>query len=338
MSSFAIIPWTDGFLNDRLFERHKSRYIDGLIAPYVEFKDCFEKRGHIVHTIDKYHDYSEIDYFLFFTLDWDIYKEALKYGKDAGLVYCTAEPPSVHRRNSKPGYRVLKHIFPYILTWNDSWIDNKSIFKRNMPYWFEDQREGNLLFEEKKLLTSISGNKKSSYKGELYSERAKAIDFFEKNHPSEFDFYGTGWDGGIHPCYKGVADDKSQIYHKYRFCICYENIEGLNGYVTEKLLDCLVSGIVPVYAGAPDISKYVPESCYIKLREFGCYSDLYDHLASMSESEYSRYLFNADHFLRSGKREYFSGTKYAEFILEAISQDKKGFQSSKMAYKIMKRF
>jgi len=39
----------------------------------------------------------------------------------------------------------------------------------------------------------IAGNKRSSHPLELYSERLRAIEWFEKEHPADFDLYGIGW-------------------------------------------------------------------------------------------------------------------------------------------------
>ncbi len=309
---------------------------DYLIEPYVEMKKEFEERGNSIHTIDIYDSYDDIDYFLFFSLEWDIYHKVLKNGKDNCMVYCTAEPPSVCKYNSADGYRLLKYIFPYILTWNDDWIDGRSVFKRNTPYWFVDQRTGNLAYSNKKLITCISGNKHSDYPGELYSEREKAISFFEINHPESFDLFGTGWNADIHPCYKGKVDNKADTYHKYRFAICYENIEGLKGYVTEKILDCIVSGIVPIYAGSLNVSDYVPKDSFIMLRDFSGYSELYDYISDVSEDSYYKYLACANTFLQSPKAEYFSGRRYAHYIMDAVSRRKPKFRSSRIAYRLFK--
>ena len=335
MSNFAIIPWTDTYANDRIFEQTDSTYINGLLLPYVDLKKEFEKEGHIIHTVDRFKSLCDVDFFLFFTLNWDMYHKIVAAGMSDKMVYCTAEPPSVYKYNSAEGYRLLRHIFPYILTWNDDWIDNISIFKRNMPYHFEDLRQGNLLFEDKKLITSISGNKHSDYFGELYSEREKAISYFENIHPDMFDFYGTGWDAALHPCYKGTVEDKSDVFHKYRFALCYENIEGLSGYISEKILDCLVSGIVPIYAGSSDIDKYIPDTCYIKLRDYADYDHLSSFLLSIGEKEYDYYLKCADEFLDSSYADYFSGARYAEYIMDAVKHKKK-FRASNIFYRIFK--
>ena len=47
---------------------------------------------------------------------------------------------------------------------------------------------------KEKLCCMIAGNKVKSGKNELYSERKKAIRWFEKNFPKEFDLFGMGWD------------------------------------------------------------------------------------------------------------------------------------------------
>lgn len=335
MSVFAIVPWAKQFENDMMFEINSSINRDNLLEPYLEMKKEFEKKGHTIHTIDLYENYDNIDFFLFFSLDWSIYDKIVQSGNSHKMVYCTAEPPSVFWYNSRKGYYILKHIFPYILSWNDDWIDNKSVFKRNIPYFFVDQRNGNLPYKEKNLLTTISGNKSSNYKGELYSERKKAIVFFEDNHPEDFRFYGVGWDREEHSCYVGKAENKAHVYHKYKFALCYENIEGLNGYVTEKILDCLMSGIVPIYAGAADIEKYIPNNCFIKLRDFDSYEKLYSFISKMEENSYNEYLRNADDYLKSAKPSYFSGAKYAHYIMDAVSNDKSDFKSSIIALKIL---
>ncbi len=336
MSTFAIIPWDNRSKNDRMFDISTSLNRDHLLDPFLDFRQTFESEGHTIHTLDCFSSYDGIDYFLFFTLDWTVYKEIVRCGKSDRMVYCTAEPPSVHRWNSPSGYRVLKHIFPYILTYNSDWTDNKSVFLRNLPCFISDQRSGNCSFENKKLLTSVSGYKHSSYKGELYSERERAIGFFESNYPDEFEFYGTGWDTKDHVCYRGLAGVKSDVYHMYRFALCYENIEGLSGYVTEKIIDCLVSGIVPIYAGAIDIGDFIPEGSYINLRDYIGYEELYQYLKKINKEQYEKYLRCAERIFEPHYKEIFSGSRYARLIMEAVSKERK-YKSSYVAYKLFKR-
>ena len=51
-------------------------------------------------------------------------------------------------------------------------------------------------------------NKKSSYVNELYSERVKAISYFEKKIPNNFDLYGSNWNKTFN------QSDRQNIYDK----------------------------------------------------------------------------------------------------------------------------
>ena len=323
----AVIPWIEGCLQDKMFITEDNNVnFDCRNDPFVKMKNTFEKNGDSFHTIDLYENLNEVDYFLFFDLDWKWLDVVIRAGGESKMIYCNGEPPVVYPINSPEGYKFLGKFFPYILTWNDDWIDGKQIFKRTVPYYFREEF-GNVKFEEKKLLTSISGNKKSDHPDELYSEREKAVTFFETYYPEDFDFYGTGWEEGVHSSYRGRADKKSETYHKYKFAICFENMKNINGYVTEKLFDCLTSGVVPVYWGAENIDSYVPKECFVDYRKFSSLEELANYLFNVTEEEYQEYLFSAKKFLHSDMPKRFSGEEYARNIYE-VTKLKKQFKIS----------
>lgn len=320
--NFAVIPWIEALMKDHLFEiKDAADNPDNRYTPFLEMKAEFERRGDRFHTIDMYENLESVDWFLFFEQN-DIWMERIiRAGKASRMVYCNAEPPAVYPWNSPEGYKILKKYFPYIMTWNDDWVDNDTVFKRNIPYYFVDHRQPNE-WAERKLLTSISGNKKSNDQNELYSERERVISFFEKHEPEKFDFYGTGWDKKVHPAYQGTVISKAETYRKYKFCICFENSRNLKGYITEKILDCFTSGIVPIYAGAPNVSQYIPTGTYIDYFHFQTPEDLDRYLQNMTKEEYDQYLREADEFLQSAKIEVFMGKRYAEYVYEMIRKEK----------------
>lgn len=319
----AVIPWSNAWLKDKMFVVDDPVInIDHRNNGFWEMKKEFERRGDSFHTIDLYPDLKEVDFFLFFELDWNWLDKVVKAGGEERMVYCNAEPPVVNPMNSPEGYRFLKRFFPYILTWNRDWIDGKTIFKRNIPYYFMDHADGGE-FSGRKLLTSISGNKKSKHPDELYSERERVITFFENHYPDDFQFYGTGWDKEVHPGYGGRVDKKIEIYHRYKFAVCFENMKNIKGYVTEKLFDCLTAGIVPIYAGAEDIREYVPEECFIDYWKFDNLNSLAEFLTDMGEKEYQSYLDAARNFLHSACLDKFSGAEYARNIYEVMAVKKK---------------
>ena len=326
---FAVIPWVDSLMKDHLFEvTDAAENPDNRYTPFWDMKAEFDRRGDEFHTIDLYEDLKEVDWFLFFEQN-DIWMERIiKAGRACRMIYCNAEPPAVYPWNTPNGYQKLKKYFPYIMTWNDEWIDGVTIFKRTIPYYFTDHRQP-IPWEEKKLLTSISGNKKSNDINELYSERERAISYFEQNEKEQFDFYGTGWDKTKHPAYGGTIVSKAEIFRKYKFALCFENSKNLSGYITEKILDCFTSGVVPIYAGAPNISQYIPKEAYIDYFGFQSLKELQHYLNGVTKEEYNRYLQAADKFLKSDQIEIFTGKKYAECVYELIRHEKE-FRVSKL--------
>jgi len=47
-----------------------------------------------------------------------------------------------------------------------------------------------------------------------------------------------------------------ETYKRYKFVITFENRQ-LNGYLTEKIVNALLAGVVPIYFGAPDVGNYL---------------------------------------------------------------------------------
>lgn len=169
---------------------------------------------------------------------------------------------------------------------------------------------------------------KPELRGELYSERRKAIRYFSKD--DGFHLYGRGWDrkrfmvsGAEHQaalrCYKGACGDKVETLARYRFAICFENAV-FPGYITEKIFDCFYAGCVPVYYGAPDIDDYIPKACFIDFRDFSDYRELERFLSRMGPDEFEAYRGAAADFLNSRAFERFSYDYFASHLLSAMKE------------------
>jgi hypothetical protein len=85
---------------------------------------------------------------------------------------------------------------------------------------------------------------------------------------------------------------------RYKFSICYENAS-YPGWLTEKLLDAMFVGSVPIYAGDPEVEKFVPREAFIDKREFPDYDSLYRYLKGMSPTQYEGYRQAIHHFVHS---------------------------------------
>jgi hypothetical protein len=70
-----------------------------------------------------------------------------------------------------------------------------------------------------------------------------------------------------------LADDRGRetklaTIARYKFTLAFENSIARD-YVTERFLDPLIAGSVPVYLGAPNVADFAPgERCYIDAADF----------------------------------------------------------------------
>jgi len=207
--------------------------------------------------------------------------------------------------------------FKRVYTWNDDLVDNKKFFKFYYPV-LQPMRDNLPNFENRKLLTQISGCKKSKHKNELYSERVKVIKHFEDKPDGEFEFYGTGWEKEGYKHYKGAIADKLEALKNYKFSVCYENMNEIKGYVTEKIFDCFAVGTIPIYWGASNITDYVPKNCFIDRRDFASFEEVLSYIRSMDAQTYEEYLTNIRAFLASDQAKFFSQEMFNVIFLEAI--------------------
>jgi hypothetical protein len=216
----------------------------------------------------------------------------------------------------------LHACFSRIYTWDDDLVDNKTYFKFYYPV-LRPMIDDVVPFEEKKFCTLVSGYAFGSdkyprkYPNELYSHRMKAIEFFEKIGETGFEFYGKDWPKN-RSSYRGSCSDKIGTIKNYRFSICYENCQGVNGYITEKIFDCFAAGNIPVYWGAGNITDYIPKDCFIDKRDFATLDDLYLFLKQMTSEEYAGYLQRIRAYLKSEKAQLFSQEQFQKILRAAI--------------------
>lgn len=210
------------------------------------------------------------------------------------------------------GDRIPKY-FDKIFVMFDDYIDDKKYFKLYYPQPRLAPLDQKVAFDQKKLCTLINGKWFSRRPLELYSQRVKIVKFFEALGTDEFDVYGKGWEG--HQSWKGYVDSKWETLVNYKFCICYENMHTQNGYITEKIFDCLIGRCVPVYWGASNIGDYIPSDCFIDRRLFASDEELYHYLSNMDEETHEKYLSAGQAYLGSPESEYFSIEYFVDLIV-----------------------
>ena len=258
----------------------------------------------------------------------NLYEDALKKGYEDKLILFLWEPKSIIPENwSKQTHSKFKTIF----TWNNKYIDNKKFFKILMPQPEFELEIKKIDFNTKHFLLNISMNKYSNFEGELYSKRREIISFFEKNSYNDFQLYGFGWNKPVnliqylfpflvkkYNSYQGTISSKHEIMLKFKFALCFENINTEYGWITEKIFDCFNSNCIPIYYGAPDIYHYIPKNCFIDMRDFKNYTELSNYLYSIDESVYEEYLSNIEIFLKSKDYKLFLSNNFINTITNVL--------------------
>lgn len=283
--------------------------------------------------------YTEKDWFIFINFyDWSkkYYKFLKKNKLLKNTIYWMMEPETVISFHSQEGVNEILKFFHYVITWRMDLVDSKRVFYTIVPLIIE-QRESRLGYRtaftinekdsdiskrtNEKLLVNISGNKYSTEKKELYSERRKIIRFFSDFYPEQFELYGPGWNIEEFSTYKGKCETKLDVYQRFKFALCLENTR-IKGNISEKIFDCLIAGIVPIYAGPEDSDNFVPPNVYISYDKFESIEELSNYIINMSDDEYGTYLLNAHNFLNSteiDKYKYINVIKSVTGIMDMCS-------------------
>lgn len=331
------------YYEDRLFDPAACKIGRDLLLPGIHLAEKLEKLGIQVHTYDQAEKFRQVpDLIVCQDIPYDTYEcvrndflKRLKYyikrkkrfdivrrlkNQEQNAILILSEPEIV----SGASYNPLFHErFKKIYTWKESLVDNVKYFKYYLPQPVPSA-EYRKPFCAKKDLVMIASDKNASAANELYSERKKAICESRKSG-LRLDLYGIGWDQKRFSEYCGATDDKLETLSGYKFSVCFENMSGIDGYVTEKIFDCFFADVVPVYYGAPDICQYIPKECFIDFRDFEDYGKLYRYLADMNEARYNRYLDAIHLYLKSENfRSKFSEEAYVEFFANEILEQIEG--------------
>jgi len=246
-----------------------------------------------------------------------------RFSKDKLVLMCF-EPEAYDSENHDP---VMHELFGKVITCYDNFKGQK-YHKFCYPINPSDRSGPVHAFGSRKLAMLMNNCKYSNHPNELYSQRVEVIKFFEKlkevkkqqniEDVQVFEFYGSGWGKKKYVNYKGSVPDKTEVLKQYRFCYCFENTKNVTGYISEKILDCLSAGCVPIYWGATNIERYIPNNCYLRREDFDSLQDIYDFIKNMPEDMYQEYLNNIKNYLSSDAVLLFSHENFLNTVLHAL--------------------
>jgi len=132
------------------------------------------------------------------------------------------------------------HLFDLIFTFDERLLKLGSKFKF-FPYgttWIHDP--GKKVYDKTKLVSAVFSSKNytqgHNLRHRIFSEYRNVVNF-----------YGAINDKRI--------DQKIEGHKDYAFSVVVENWNG-NDYFSEKLMDCLMTGTIPIYWGFPNYGKF----------------------------------------------------------------------------------
>lgn len=321
-----------GLVADNIFSLESAGNRDGCYEPYVLLAEILRANGYTIHTQDCIASAPE----------FAIHMNVQDLDTNAPVYLLLLETPTIIPANLHvpSGYRK-------IFSWDDTRTGDARFIKINLPNPLTIPEVDGFTHRDR-FCCIIAGNKAAAVRDprELYSERVRAIRWFEQYAPRDFDLYGTGWDippvqpglvgklvqrlwvhaprfmrPQLFTSYRGKVDHKREVLCRTRFSICYENVRDMPGYITEKIFDCFFAGCVPVYWGANNVADHIPADCYIDRRQFADTAAVYAHLKAMDEATYRGYQQRIAAFLASDAAKPFGNQFFAETIVSTIVKD-----------------
>jgi len=156
--------------------------------------------------------------------------------------------------------------FDLILTFDKDLLDLNDKFKLNPVGGCWIKPEDHLIYDKTKNISIISSDKNFTIGHKLRHDVIKNCKGLE--------IYGRGFNN-IEYKLDGLKD--------YRFSVAIENTKK-DYYFTEKLIDCFMTGTIPIYYGCPSINDFFDNRGIIQIDS---YLDLNNIINTLNENKYN---------------------------------------------------
>ena len=226
--------YTVGSSNKYFVQLFRNNIIDGLKDEFIfEFKS------------------ENPDYLIYDVFNCDFLNS--KYNKSIKIAYFTENQiPDFSRADYAIGFDNFMYLDRYFRKTTFIWILEKRYFHiKNKD--FIEQRRKNSLIKKRKFCAAVISN-------HLYSNgfRIKFINELNKYKKVEM---GGKYMNNI----GGPVKNKTKFLTSYKFSIAMENTEG-QGYISEKILDSLIAGTIPIYYGGYMIDEFINPKTFILIK------------------------------------------------------------------------
>ena len=293
---------------------------------WCRLREYLEERNIALNTHDYYDDLRNIDLILMIDFGRADLVFLLRHRiRPSKVILLLVEPPVIRPRQWKY-LRYFSPFFARVLMWNTQIASQRRNYGLLMyPQPVDGQQHERLRSQRKgKLCVFVHSNKTKNVRGELYSLRRDVIRYFESRGDHLLDLYGYGWndDGAKDPfhssLYNGTTPYVWETMSRYKFAFGIQN-SAAPGYIDRDLFDPIVAGTVPIYLGAPNITDFVADNCFIPFEKFRSLDDLVNYLQSIDNTAaYARYRENGWNFVNSENFKPFTIDHFCETLYSYI--------------------
>ena len=330
--NIAFTASNKGLLEDVLFDQSFGR--DNVLEPYSILKKTLEEQGHRVHTLDLFFaNFWDVDVLIVFKIDFTLGMviKVLRRFPEVKLIFIQTEEELISPFSSSE-ILTNEYYFDKTLSWRTDLLIKHNVIHQFYPN--PSVKEKTELGLRSSQIVLIGANKKAG-KGELYGFRWEL--FKELNATVEHcALAGPGWDvqelGEVRIDYLGVIEKKHDVLKKFNFGLVVENSAEYGG-ISEKIIDCLKAGTIPIYYGAPDIKEFIPEGCFIHVRDYENLSTLSLYIKGLSEFEVIGFQKEINKFLQSEAFEKFTSNHFVDTVLASLKLDFKKNKRKVYRYK-----
>ena len=312
------------FDGDRLFDlADPVLNRDGQLKPFHRLREHMAGTGVAVHTADFLFKSGEPgqqsgEYYSFGLMD--NFERVLCDGRARLAAFVIMEPPLVAPELYQALPRlteVFDRVYLHNLSGDGYALEGVDRSKLHKLYWpipdndVLEQHWGNTARMKRVVVINGSHNPRSRNR-EQYSLRIEAM--AELSKMGVVDLYGAGWErwwsrsalwlpywrnrSALMKIYQGKCASKFAVFQNYEFCLCFENM-CMDGYITEKIFDCLYAGTIPLYLGAPDILKYIPGEVFVDCRKYSTWTEMWQDVVAMPADRIEAMRQAGRNFLRS---------------------------------------
>ena len=177
-------------------------------------------------------------------------------------------------------------------------------------------------YKVKNIKTFSQNKKKSKFCAAVISSKFQSLrlEFIKELNKYKHVDMGGGYLNDV----GGKVKDKIQFLSSYKFSIAMENSNG-DGYISEKIIESLIAGTIPIYYGSYLIDEYINPNAYILIKGEKDIKDKIEYIKKIDNDELlNNYILNEKIFINDDYIDIIRKTEEEKkyFLYNIFSQNK----------------